>query len=165
MVAYFIVAVPALLTAMVLSRKGGHASRTERWGQIGLGLALLVGILAFVFWPEGFRDRAHTTSAILMFIGILAVVGVNAWGAQESERATGGVGYRNAYIGIGALMIVTFVVLGGLHFALDDWRHGVLAIEAALLIEFLAFWIVQTFELWKTTRRRLPADAPPALAA
>jgi hypothetical protein len=33
----------------------------------------------------------------------------------------------------------------------------VLFIEAALLLEFLVFWLIQTVELWRRTTR----DAPP----
>jgi hypothetical protein len=40
-----------------------------------------------------------------------------------------------------------------------------LYLEAALLVEFLAFWLVQTIELWRRTKRDAPAVPPPSPAA
>lgn len=165
MVAYFVVAVPTLIIATVLTRRSPMASRTLWAGQALMAFGLGVGIVCFALWPEGFRDQAHSAAAILTFVGILVVVGLNAWGAMVARPLTGGARYGTAYIAIAALMFVSFVVIGGIHLALSDWRHGVLVIEATLLLEFLAFWLVQTVELWRDTTRPLPPDAPPALAA
>ena len=64
---------------------------------------------------------------------------------------------RKWYVAIWMLMVASMVGVGLGKLFVSDWRHAVLWIEAALMIEFLAFWVVQTYELWWETRR----DAPP----
>lgn len=64
---------------------------------------------------------------------------------------------RKWYVAIWTLMVVSMVSIGLAYWLVSDWRHGVLWIEAVLMLEFLAFWVVQTYELWHKTRR----DAPP----
>jgi hypothetical protein len=124
---------------------------------LGVFLAVLVlGTLAFAMWPDGFRDNAHNVAAFGTFVGLLAVVIINAIDTSAADRRR--VAYRNLYVVIAGVMVASLVVLGLLHLVvLKDWRHGVLWIEATLLVEILVFWVVQTFELWDETRR----DAPP----
>lgn len=186
--AYFIVAVTTLAAAVLLTR-GRPKSVTQKRGQIGLALLLVVGIASFWMWPEGFRDNAHSAAAVLTFLGILAVVALNAVrikaparvdakpapaddtsaldGAPD-HRAVGGalISPETAgvlYAVIALLMFVSFVVAGGLHLLLDDWRHGILVIETLLLVEFLFFWLVQTSELWHDDGE--PPPAAPAAPA
>ncbi|HET6774438.1 MAG TPA: hypothetical protein VFH36_14070 [Acidimicrobiales bacterium] len=207
MVATIIVSFVAIALAMVLVALSTRTAR-ER-GTPGPGTApvvalwvflgvLVLGSLAFALWPDGFRAHAHTTAAFGTFIGILAVVAINAFdsGMERSvdgllketrelpsttlERAPdvrapesvagGGPGAggdldelrrrviaRKLYVGIWTAMVASMGVISLLYWRVSGWRHGVLWIEAALMIEFLAFWVVQTYELWRETRR----DAPP----
>src|ERR687898_853893 len=68
---------------------------------------------------------------------------------------------RKWYVAIWTLMVVSMVSIGLAYWLVSDWRHGVLWIEAVLMLEFLAFWVVQTYELWHKTRRDAPpVDAP-----
>ncbi len=190
--AYFIVAVITLVTAVALGR-GRPRSVIQTRGQIGLALLLVVGIASFWMWPEGFRDNAHSAAAILTFLGILAVVALNAVRIKAPARVdalpptepTGtrcpgrtavadGTGSRALvtsqtagalYVAIAGLMLVSFLVAGGLHLALDDWRHGILVIETLLLVEFLFFWLVQTSELWDDDEEPPPPPAAPETTA
>jgi hypothetical protein len=191
MVAWIIVAFVALLAALLLvdgtTRRAGNA----RGRAILAFLAVLVlGSLAFALWPEGFRDHAHVLAAFGTFIGILAVVLLNALNTGLQPRSMGGllkearerpattlerasaarsaegsvdqgklrrhVFARKLYIGIGLVMIATLVGVGIAYLLVSGWRHAALWIEATLIIEFLAFWVVQTWELWDETRRESP---------
>jgi uncharacterized membrane protein YwaF len=49
-----------------------------------------------------------------------------------------------------ALTLGTAVVL---HLLLDGFNHAIIVIEAALILLFGAYWLVQTVELWSTTTR------------
>ena len=203
--AMIIVAFVAIAVAMTLLARSARTARED--GASGPGEALMValwvflgvlglGSLAFALWPDGFRAHAHTTAAIGTFIGILAVVAINAFdsggersvsgllkemvGKLEPERdvrapagATGGdlpvqrrrVVSRKLYMGIATAMVASTAAISFFYWRVSGWRHGVLWIEAALLLEFLAFWVVQTYELWHETRRDAPpVDAPNALA-
>lgn len=123
--------------------------------------------LALVRWPEGFRDNAHGTAALGTFIGIVVVVGLNAFGAERDRpnRASAG-RYRNAYGVIALAMLASGVVIYVVHLLVPSWRHWVLLIEAHLLLEFMVFWLVQTLELWSRTRRdAAPVPKPPGLPA
>jgi hypothetical protein len=193
MVAMIIVSFVAIALAMVLVALSTRTAR-ER-GTRGPGTApivalsvflgvLVLGSLAFAIWPDGFRAHAHTTAAFGTFIGILAVVAINAFDSGM-ERSVDGllketrelpsttlerapdvrapeelrrrVIARKLYVGIWTAMVASMGVISLLYWRVSGWRHGVLWIEAALMIEFLAFWVVQTYELWRETRR----DAPP----
>lgn len=59
------------------------------------------------------------------------------------------------------------MILGGMVVALvataaifDRWDHAVLGIEAALVALFMAFWAIQTWELWFVETREAEASAP-----
>ena len=55
-------------------------------------------------------------------------------------------GYQRIYRGIAAVMLVTLISVVILHLV----NHWVLVIEVALILEFAAYWAVQTKELWNT---------------
>lgn len=158
--AYFVVGAIALAVAIALllrARFRGSQAATG-WPLVALGgfatvLAVAVGV--FATWPAGFRDNAHTPAAIAMFVGILAVVGGNAWSAtREDAQRTTAVGYGKAYVVIVAVMAVTAVVLGVAHWQVSGWRHGIFWIESTLLAEYLVFWVIQTAELWGVVERQ-----------
>ena len=156
MVAMIIVSFVAIAVAMALvvrsnqnagqaGRSGvGTAPRCALWVFLGV---LVAGSLAFALWPVGFRANAHATAAFGTFIGIVAVVAINAIDTR------GRVAFRRLYMVIAAAMVASMVVIGVLYRLVSGWRHGLLWIEATLLLEFLAFWVVQTIELWNETRR------------
>lgn len=166
--ALFIVAFAAIVVAMYLlgrSSKEGDERRAlwvQLWAFLGV---LLLGTIAFVVWPDGFRDNAHLVAAFGTFIGIVIVVALNAFhlggvggpvpDALEPRQAVA----RTWYVLIVTAMVLTMVVVGILYKVVSDWRHGALWIEALLIVEFLVFWVVQTYELWPTTRRYAPPVA------
>lgn len=159
MAAYGVTAAVALVLASVVTFRSATAGRAPRVALLVMGAVLLAGIAAYVAWPEGFRERAHSLAALGTFAGILSVVALNALGARERVEGRGSdERFRAAYGLIAAVMLVAGTGLIAAHLAVPGWRHGVLWIEAVLLLLFMAFWMVQTVELWNHTRR----DAPPA---
>jgi hypothetical protein len=163
MTAFFVIAIPALAVAVWVNRRSGTASFVRRCGDAVLAVALVAGIVTAIVWPVGFRAHAHGVTAVLTFVGILAAVLFNAWGAKAAQPLSDRTAYRNAYAAIAVLMLASFAVVGGAALALPSWRHAVLVIEALLLIEFGVFWIVQTKELWNDEVRPLPPNAPTIL--
>lgn len=192
MAAYIGVAFLALVIALVVvdipTRRAGNPRGVAIYAFLGV---LVLGSLAYALWPEGFRNHAHVVAAFGTFIGILAVVALNALnsglkprsmgdllkearerpsttlGRAPEVRAAEGVAdpdetlvrhvvARKLYVGIALVMVATLVVIGLGALLVKSWRHGVLWIEAALIVEFLFFWVAQTWELWNETRREAP---------
>jgi drug/metabolite transporter (DMT)-like permease len=119
------------------------------------GGLLVVTMLVFSRARDRFVGSAHFTAAVLMFACIFLAVCSNA---LQAGRTRGKSSTRNLYIGVAATMGVSVLAFG---FAwLVDWDHRVLAIEAALIVLFAMFWVIQTFELWNEGLRP-PAAAPP----
>lgn len=163
-IAYLLTAGVAIGLALALVPRAADKTDVRRRALWVFAVVLAVAVAGFVRWPEGFRDNAHWTAAIAMFGGMLAVVALNALGADRTRTRDDGK-YRNAYGLVAAAMLLSGVVIGIVHRLVPDWRHWLLYIEAALLLEFLAFWLVQTMELWRRTRRDAPPVPPPPAAA
>jgi hypothetical protein len=160
--ALIIVAFAGIVLAMVLLARSPRRAEhlwpywVQLWAFLGV---LALGTIALVVWPDGFRDNAHLVAAFGTFIGIVIVVGLNGFHlgavggpapqALEPRQAFA----RRMYVLIVVAMVLTMVVIGVLYRVISDWRHGALWIEGLLIVEFLVFWVVQTYELWPTTRR------------
>jgi hypothetical protein len=164
MTAYLFVSAGALALALALVPRASDETGVRRRALWAFAFALVAATAAFVRWPEGFRDNAHTNAAIAMFAGMLAVVALNALGAHRT-RTRADDRYRNAYGFVAAAMFLSGAVIGIAHCLVSDWRHWVLFIEAALLLEFLVFWLIQTVELWRRTTRDAPPVPPPTPSA
>lgn len=158
MVALFLVASLALAVAITLTARSTRLSRAPLRALVAFAGVLGLGVTAFALWPAGFRANAHQIAAVGTFIGIVTVVALNARGAARARRGEASAArYRNVYGLIGATMAASAVVIGVADRLVSGWRHGVLFIEAALLGQFMVFWLVQTVELWDRTRRDAPA--------
>ena len=153
MAAYMAVALLALAVALALLIRSKRLANAPKVALLVFTLVLVGGALAFVLWPAGFRAHAHLVAAVGTFFGILGVVGLNAWGAKRS-------GYRTAYGVIAGLMALTAAGILLAIILTDEWDHAVFVVEASMLALFLAFWLAQTSELWRQTRRDGPALAP-----
>ena len=139
------VGMAALIFVMLL---GSHEEE-KRGRETSIGFLIAGGFLVvtvLVFWRA--RDRfvgsAHFTAAVLMFVCIFFAVCSNAIhaGRRPDKSST-----RNLYIGVAAAMGVA--VLGFVVAWLVGWDHRILAIEAALIVLFAVFWIIQTVDLWR----------------
>jgi hypothetical protein len=140
----------------------GRPDPATRWGFLVTALVWVGVAVWFVGWPDAFRLGAHYVAAVLLFALIAGVALVNAR-RIEPTMATRGLSVaqlRGAYVGISVAMTVVVLVAGGL--AVWQWLgevpfdHGVFWVEAALLLLFTAFWVLQTMEYWE---EGLPEEA------
>jgi hypothetical protein len=143
----------------------GHARRGS-WPPplclIGYGLALVVwgyAVVTFAWFRTFFRDTAHYSAAIALFVCFLAVVvldAINFKVHKEPDTAAQRVpdkvkatflSWRNPYAVIALVMIADAIGWGivGLVF---NWSHWIIWIEATLIALFAVFWGWQTSELW-----------------
>lgn len=118
-------------------------------------VVLGIGVVTLVAAPGWFRANAHGVAAVAMFATIIATVLITAFvtGNQDQEKCPQRRRYQTAYRAIAAAMAVTLGTAVVLHLVLDGFNHAIIVIEAALILLFGAYWLVQTVELWGTTTR------------
>lgn len=117
--------------------------------------ALIVGLVWFLYWPEAFQRYGHGVAAGALFVGIVAVVGLNAAGFAKREPGTSRMD-RNWYLAVLAAMVLSLIamlVAKGM-----GYQHWFFTLEAALILEFAAFWLLQTYELRGDVRRQVEAS-------
>jgi small-conductance mechanosensitive channel len=152
----------ALVTARVVSWWLYRRTKTtESHSVLGslliclLWLVMAVGFVAFIFYPSHFDANAHAISAITMFLALIATVVTTAFLVSREDEAK--VPDRHRYLifywGMAALMVATLIAVVALHLTLDRWSHWVIVSEIVLITEFTVYWVVQTFELWRTPNR------------
>jgi len=144
----------AFLGVLALAQLPERPKKSELWGA-----AIAAGVLAiwggaFVIDRGFFVDHAHLWSAGLMFFFIFLAVVNNAISFKKETRAAT---VRNRYGLIALLMLVSSAIIGAA--AWDGWDHWIIAIELDLIVLFVAFWAIQTQELWRRGLRgqELPA--------
>ena len=151
-----------VIEIVVLPQRERHGH--SRGGTVVL-VASVVAFLAlsttFVAAPGFFLTYAHGITAVLWFVCIVGIVGVNAIGMSRS-RAEQGVNGRRRWMnlyGLGFVLILTTlpVFLGPVRMVLEQW---VFALEVAVFLQFLAFWVTQTVERWYLPTRRADALVP-----
>ena len=122
------------------------------WGQRALLAAGLITLMAFPSW---FRANAHGIAAVAMFASIILTVVITAFtaGRQDAEKCPHRSRYQRIYQWISVIMGLTLVAAVVLHQVLDGFNHAILVVEAAMIVEFAAYWVVQTIELWGTPTR------------
>ena len=118
-------------------------------------VVLGVGVVTLVAAPEWFRANAHGVAAVAMFASIIATVLITAFvtGNQDQAKCPQRRRYQAAYRAIAAAMALALGTAVVLHLVLDGFNHAIIVIEAALILLFGAYWLVQTVELWGTTTR------------
>ena len=122
------------------------------------GAAAVVLVLGgwFTVHRDSFVEGAHFVAAIALF-GVFVVV---AWAsATQAEERTHvrpamltahrrAVAYRAISVGMLAISVLA-VVLGVLQVAgHEPFGHWLFWVETALLVQFVAFWVLQTVEFW-----------------
>lgn len=165
--ALFIVAAAAFAFTMLLEEELREERLVaSRGGQASLVFSLLAfAALSLYFLTErdSFICHGHDTAAILLFVAIVVVVGLNGWGLAVKQAALTHSTPRehlwNRYFYGFVLMLASIavvVLLGPVTHALDHW---VFWLEGALITQFATFWITQTAELWNEPKRG--ARVPP----
>ena len=138
--------------AVVIAFRALNVSSAGPVPTYGFAVFVAAGWVWFLAAPANLRQHGHLVAAILLFLGIVAVTVMHAfhtkWLDPRSQPAR--VPYRGIYRAILAVMVVGFVVIGGLAlFASFD--HTVFWLESLVIVLFAAFWITQTVELWHDT--------------
>jgi hypothetical protein len=165
-----LMSVAVIAFAVVMGIQLFATPASERELSKGAGAALAFSVLAFLglagfyaFNRGGFMCHGHNTAAILLFIGIVAVVFVSGRGlarkqAQEDGRPVKA-HFWNRYFWGFVLMVASIAGIAIAGPWLGWLDHWVFWLEAALIAQFGTFWLTQTLELWREPRR---ADAPVA---
>jgi hypothetical protein len=125
-----------------------------------LRLVVAGGLIVLVLWPDVFSKYAHGAAGILMLSAFIATVFSAAYLAKREERSPDRYNYRWFYQVIAAVMLATLIAVVTLHIV-HPHLFGVLwitVLESALILEFGAYWVVQTIDLWDSPDRseRLP---------
>jgi hypothetical protein len=138
-----------------------RASRIRAGIMAVAGLALLVGELwYFLTRPETFIEVSHGIAAITMVFGLVLVMALNAALVEHTRR------FRVTYYALAGLLVA--LVAGVLVAHTQRW---ILILELVVFAVFVAYWILQSIELWDgaaghqqsepTTAGRGPTAGPP----
>lgn len=152
--ALLVVGAAALVWAVVSARRAGGGSQwqpVDVAGAIAAAVVVVGGAVAFAAARDGFLRWAHDVSAVTMFLCLVVVMGLNAVGVgrRRSTGSTLAASLRTGYAAVGAAMVLTLAVVVVLRLANVGFAHLILWLEAALIVEFAAFWLIQTRELWQ----------------
>lgn len=140
---------------------GGIVSLCVFW------LIMVLGLIALIFFPETFKDCAHGAAAILMLSAFIATTFCTAYvvGREDPSKSAHQRGYKRIYWGIAWLMLATLIAILWVYQSTGLEGHWGLVAEAALILEFAAYWVVQTIDLWREPDRirRFTKGRPPCL--
>jgi hypothetical protein len=130
-----------------------------------LRLIVLLGLIALAGFPDWFKNHAHGAAGVLMVSAFIVTVIHAAYlaGQEDELKSPQRHRYQLIYSVIAVLMLVTLITVVTLHLGGSD---SVIVLESLLILEFAAYWVVQTIELWDSPdrRERLPEDARKRLA-
>ncbi|WP_142279214.1 hypothetical protein [Mycobacterium arosiense] len=142
-------------------RPGGIASLCIFW------LIMVFGLIALIFFRDAFKEYAHGAAAILMLSSFIATTFCTAYvvGREDPSQSAHQRSYQRVYWAIAWLMLVTLIAVLWVEFSRGLGGHWGLVAEAALILEFAAYWVVQTIDLWRTPDRtmRFAKGPPPCL--
>lgn len=130
------------------SEEGKKSSTLARvLGFLALGI-VLVELAMFGFWPSTFKDHAHLVSAITMVLGVLAVMVANARGFARATRGVDNPAPRHWNNRYAVVAAATLALIGLAILLMFNRPHLFLVIELIVIVGFVAFWLMQTRELW-----------------
>jgi hypothetical protein len=134
------------------SRKGKVSQRYIFWlTRCIFWLIMAVGLIAFKFFPDTVKQNlVHGAAGVLMLLAFIATTFCTACGWDDVSKPPRKRGYKRSYWWIACLMLVTLITVVPVHLVHPKWL-GVpwgLVAEVALILEFAAYWVVQTIEQW-----------------
>jgi hypothetical protein len=146
-----------------------HATQTRTAGGTlalyFLRLVVAVALITLVFFRHQFLKHAHGAAGTLMLLAIIVTVLCAASGAGQEQESPRRRRYHWIYRVIAVVMLVTFTAVVTLHIARPHWMGDlwIIVLESGLILEFAAYWVVQSIELWDSPdpRERLPEDPQP----
>lgn len=117
----------------------------------------------FMFDRPGFVAHAHVAAAISLFAGLILVALASdfAYGDAKAAGQAEAAG-PNPYAFLAGLLMATAAGILGTRFVIDEhWTHWLFWLEAAVIAEFIAYWIVQSKYQWNiATPGELIPDTP-----
>ncbi len=151
--ALLVVGAAVLLWAVIGARRdGGRAWQpVDVVGAVVAAVVVAGGAAGFALARDGFLRWAHEVSAVAMFLCLVVVMGLNAVGVgrRRGNGSTLAAAVRTGYAAVGVAMVLTLGVVVLLRIADATFAQLILWLEAALILEFAAFWLIQTRELWQ----------------
>lgn len=124
-------------------------------------LIMALGFIALVFFPNWFKANIHGIAGVSMLSSFIITVFCAAYvaGREDPDKSPHRRRYQCCYWVIGGMMVATLIAVIALHLKHPGWEPWVLLMETLVIVEFAAYWVVQTIELWDTPdrRERLPA--------
>lgn len=161
-----------LIAGLAVLVLGTWPRRRDLRGQAAWDLWVMWGTWSVVagtllVWPSAFAVWAHLVASVLLFLCLIAVAWVNARdasvtsGPDERTRGLSQAVYRRSYRAVAVAMLTVLVVTLGAFFGFPPlgWTlpaQTIFVLEAALLLIFATFWVLQTIEFWEIG---LPAKA------
>jgi hypothetical protein len=107
----------------------------------------VLGVYAYLAQDSWFDRKAHSTSAIIMFVFIIAAV--VAAGFEKRVDPSARAFWKFLYWALAGLMVLSFLVIAVAAAIWDDTSfsaHRTFLIEAALIGLLAVFWILQTID-------------------
>jgi hypothetical protein len=159
------------LLALVQYRLTHTKQTRSRGGTLSLyflRLVVTLGLIVLVIprFRDGFINHAHGVAGTLMILAFIVTVLCAAYvaGPEEEPESPRRRRFQRIYRVIAVVMLVTLVVVVTLHIARPSWVGKdlwIIVLETTLILEFAAYWVVQSIELWDTPdpRDRLPEKA------
>ena len=133
-----------------------------------LRLIVALGLIVLVVRARWIKEYAHGVAGTLMLLAFIATVFCAAYVVAREQGSKYRHRYQRFYRVIAVVMLVTLIAVVTLHLVRPHWMGElwIIGLETALILEFAAYWVVQTIELWNTPdrRERLPEDARNRLA-
>lgn len=158
--ALLIVGVVATGLALIMGRPAfrtrfaGDASRA--WLAITAAV-VLAGVVVFLADRRWFVRYGHAAAAVSLFAGIVLVVVMNAISFGRTNAQPAQARLRNRYGLVAAVMVATLILAVAAHLSSPGFVTWRFWLEAAVIVEFGAYWVLQTAELWNLTGRADPA--------
>jgi len=147
--------------AVLPQRERSTHTRSGRAALVFSALAYLGLLLFFLLARRSFLEWGHGLAAIVLFLGIVGVVGVNgvamARARQEAGHSTRTRWFNRYTYGFLGMIVSAALIVLVVRPLLEQW---IFVLEAALIAQFLGFWITQTVERWREPEPRQDALVP-----
>jgi hypothetical protein len=162
-----VVLAAAMIARALISKRTGQMGSSRTGGTLVswiCGIILAAELVFFLVKRDSFIALSHGIAAVTMVAGIIAVMVFNALNQPDDERSQR---FRNTYYAIAVALGISLAAAVALHLWLPGFRHFILVAELVVIALFIAFWIVQTIELWRKEPQEMREQverAAPALA-
>ncbi len=131
-------------------------------------LVMALGLFALIFFPRWFNQNAHGIAGFFLLASFIATTFVTGYliKRQDDSKSPNRRCYQCFYRVIALVMLGTLIAIVTLHLTHPSWDYWTFWIEVFLILEFAAYWVAQTVELWDTPDRRelLPQPTQDRLA-